>query len=73
MGLSKADFRDRDIYVDYPFEDVMFRFDHKTNGFYQKFYGAAHEAVVPQDNKLLTDAILYGEEIDAGVYRAGKK
>ncbi|CAN2534895.1 hypothetical+protein [Methylocapsa aurea] len=73
MGLSKGDFRDRDLYVDYPFEDVMFRFDCKTKSFYQKFYGAAQEAAVPQDNKLLTDAILYGEEIDASVYRAGKK
>ncbi|WP_018267363.1 hypothetical protein [Methylosinus sp. LW4] len=73
MGLSKADFRDRDIYVDYPFEDVMFRFDSKTGSFFQKFYGAAHEAAVPHDNRLLTEAILQGEEIDAAAYHAGKK
>lgn len=72
MGISKADFRDRDIFIDYPIEGVQFRFDHQSKRFFGKFYGKFEEAEVPHDNDLLNEAMRFGDEIDAASYRAGK-
>ena len=72
MGIPKEQFRDRDVFIDYDFEDVMFRFEHTTRRFFRKFHGESKEAEVPHDNRLLNDAIVGGDEIDAQTYRAGK-
>lgn len=71
-GFPKEQFRDRDVYLDYDFEDVMFRFEHSTRHFFRKFYGESEEKEVPFDNRLLNDAILGGTEIDAKTYQEGK-
>jgi hypothetical protein len=73
-GIPKEQFRDRDIYIDYDFEEVMFRYEHSTRRFFRKFYGESNDAEdeVPYDNRLLTDAILAGDEIDAKTYQEGK-
>lgn len=66
-------FAERDIFVDYPFEDVMYRSDHLTQNLYVKFYGDVESPEpVKDDNRLFNDALLYGDEISAEVYFAGK-
>jgi nucleoid-associated protein YejK len=72
MGISKDQFRDRDIYLDYDCEDVMFRYESATRRFYRKFYGNSKEDDVPYDNRLLNDAMRFGDETDATSYQAGK-
>lgn len=69
MNLNKgSSFRERDIYIDYDFEDVKFKWDHKKEIFYRKFDDDSHESIVPHDNRLLNDAILYGDEITKEEY-----
>ena len=41
-----------DIYVDNDFEEVMFRWDHKLQKYFKKFYGADGEDTVPNGNSL---------------------
>ena len=72
MGIPKEQFRDRDIFIDYDFEDVMFRYEHSTRRCFRRFYGESNENEVPHDNRLLNDAILGGSEIEAKTYQAGK-
>lgn len=74
MGINKGErFGREDIYVDYPFEDVMFRWDHLERVVYRKFYGEVETGPVPHDNRLYNDALLYGDEISRDVYLAGKQ
>ncbi len=64
MSLNKGPaFRERDIYIDYDFEDVKFRWDHQKEKFYRKFYDELEEEIVSHDNKLLNDAILSGRKL----------
>ncbi|TDM05468.1 MAG: hypothetical protein C4K60_11865 [Ideonella sp. MAG2] len=64
----------RDVYIDYPYESVMFRWEHLTQRVYKKFYGQVESAnPVPHDNRLYNDAILCGDEIDAAAYLQGKE
>ena len=73
MGVSKGiHFSERDIYIDYDFEEVMFRSDHVTGGLYRKFYGKSEEIPVAGDNRLFNDALLYGNEITKEEYLNGK-
>ncbi|MGQ7273732.1 hypothetical protein [Marinobacter sp. V034] len=74
MPISKGEiFRIRDVFVDYPFEDVMFRWSHNKKIIFRKFYGEM-EAVEPisHKNRLYNDALLYGEEISKEEYFKGK-
>jgi len=54
MGIQKGEtFVGRDVFVDYSFEEVMFRWDHVNKLIYRKFYGSPEGAEpVPHDNKL---------------------
>jgi len=74
MGINKNDeFIKRDIYIDYPFEEVMFRWNHKEKKFYRKFYGETeYGKTIPAENRLLNDAMRFGEEIDMREYKDGK-
>jgi hypothetical protein len=72
MGVSNERFRHGDVFVQHDFEDVMFRHEFSTRRFFRKFYGESKEDEVPHDNRLLNDAIRFGEEIDAKTYQAGK-
>lgn len=74
MPIEKGPhFAARDIYIAYPFEDVMYRSDCRTKKIYVRFYGQAENPVpVPHDNRLFNDALLYGDEISAETYFAGK-
>lgn len=62
-------FQDRDVFVDYPFEEVMFRWDHQAELIYRCFYGEGEwPEPLPHDNRLFNDALLYGDEIDRQQY-----
>ncbi len=74
MPIKKgAEFTQRDIFIDYPFEEVMFRWDHQRELVFRKFYGK-QEALesVPHSNRLFNDALLYGEEISEEQYKTGR-
>lgn len=68
MGIDKGKiFAERDVYIDYPFEEVMFRWDHVTQKVYFGFYGEAeNQNSIPNDNRLFNDALLTGSEISHG-------
>ncbi len=75
MAISKGElFANQDVYIDYPFEDVMYRWDHKAEKVYVKFYGEKEVTdPVPHDNRLFNEAILSGNEITQEEYFAGKE
>ena len=63
----------KDVYIDYPFEEVMFRRMKTDGSIYRKFYGEEEYAEsIPYDNKLFNDALLSGNEITQQEYMAGK-
>ncbi len=67
-------FSERDVFVDYPFEEVMFRWDHKIEKIFIKFYNEKEKTVfIPYDNELFNEALLYGDEIPKDTYLEGKK
>jgi hypothetical protein len=73
MPISKGDpmWNERDVYVDYPFEEVMYRRDYKNKKMYVRFYGEPESGkVLLQDNRLLNEAISCGNEITQAQYEA---
>jgi hypothetical protein len=74
MPISKGQlFNEQDVYIDYDFEEVMYRYDYKTRKRYVKFYGKKESSrLVPHDNRLYNDALLYGEQITKEKYIKGK-
>ena len=61
----------KDVYINYPFEEVMFRRECKTGLVYRKFYGEDESnEPIPDNNKLFRDGILYGDEIEKEEYFA---
>jgi hypothetical protein len=72
MGISSVQFRHRDVFIHYDFEEVFFRYERETRKFFRKFYGEEGEGEVPFDNRLLNDAIRFGEETDEATYASGK-
>jgi hypothetical protein len=73
MGIKDLSaFASRDVFVDYDFEEVAYRWDHRSKIVFVKFYGAEESArPVPSDNRLYNDAILYGCEISQDEYEKG--
>lgn len=74
MGINKGEnFSRKNIYIDYPFEEVMFFWDHASHKIYRKFYGEReHSQPINHDNRLYNDALLYGDEITEEIYLKGK-
>ncbi|MFY1665690.1 hypothetical protein [Pseudomonas sp. Pseu.R1] len=73
MGIKDLSaFASRDVYLDYDFEEVTYRWDHLTQTAYVRFYGADESArPVSTDNRLYNDAVLYGREITKDEYEKG--
>jgi hypothetical protein len=72
MGIEFSAFGTRDVYLDYDFEEVTYRWDHLTKTVYVKFYGEEeHPEPVPGNNRLYTDSKLYGREITREEYEKG--
>ncbi|WP_339540638.1 hypothetical protein [Pseudomonas sp. RA_5y_Pfl1_P24] len=74
MGLSKGKrFETEDIFVAYPYEDVMFRWDHRSKRVFVRFFGDPESSQpVPHDNRLFNEALRFGDEITQEEYRAGR-
>ncbi len=74
MAINKGElFTQQDVYVDYPFEEVMFRHMKKDGAIYRKFYGEQESSeVISHDNRLFNDALLSGDEITQEEYELGK-
>jgi hypothetical protein len=72
MGLSKEEFKKRDVYIDYGVEQVMFRFKHSSRQYFQKSYGEHVEEKIKNDSGLLNEAVRFGVEIDEHTYKTGK-
>ena len=74
MLANKGERFDREnIYIDYQFEQVMFRWDFLERKRYKKFYGESEgNKFIPCDNRLYNDALLYGDEITLEEYFKGK-
>lgn len=74
MGVSKGErFRHADVYVDYPFESVLFRWDFLEKKIYRRFYGENESSEpIPYDNRLFNEAICFGDEITREEYIKGK-
>ena len=63
-----------DIFIDYEFEEVMFRREYKSGNIYRKFYSEGeHTDPIPFDNRLYTDALRFGVKISEDEYSIGKK
>ncbi|MGN6082590.1 hypothetical protein [Trinickia sp.] len=74
MGIDIGPrFNTEDVYIDYPFEEVMFRWEHAGRTIFRKFYDEAESGPVPHDNRLYNEALLYGDETTRDAYRAGKR
>jgi len=74
MAINKGElFNKKDVYIDYPFEDVMYRWDHVEEKIYVKFYGKDEsENTVTFDNRLFNEALLSGNEISRDEYLSKK-
>jgi hypothetical protein len=74
MAINKGEmFADKDVYVDYPFEEVMYRWDHLAENIYVKFYGESEKSEpIPHDNNLFNEALLSGHEISKEEYQNGR-
>jgi len=71
MGIPNAAFRGGDLYIEYAFEDVLFRYEKETARFFRKFYNQSHEHEVPHDSKLLCEAECSGVLTTAERYLTG--
>lgn len=65
--VALASFQNGDVYIDYPFESVMFRFDRASERYFRRFYGE-NEQEIDHSNGLLRDAIAAGHIITAEQY-----
>ncbi len=60
-------YRQGDVYLDYPFEDIKFRWEHRTGKVFRRFYGQAEEEVSYSSN-LFRDAMSSGKQITREEY-----
>ena len=60
-------FRQGDVYIDYPFEDMKFRFDKAGNKVFVHFYGK-REVEIEQSNAHFHEAIQAGSVITKEQY-----
>lgn len=64
-GVPTEAFRKGEVFIDYPFEDVAFRYTHGKA--FAKPYGKP-ERPIPNDHEMYNQAILSGQQITAEEY-----
>lgn len=67
--VSLDAFRERDVYLDFPFEEAKFRREHATGRVFRRFYGQP-EVEIPAASALFHEAIAAGREITREEYDA---
>ncbi|MBV7556151.1 hypothetical protein KW841_27755 [Pseudomonas sp. PDM28] len=74
MAIQKGErFANEDFYVDYPYEEVTYRWDHHLKQIFVRFYGNEESSQpVPHDNRLYNEALRFGEEITRQDYDRGR-
>jgi len=71
MGIPAEAFLAGDVYIDYPYERVMFRFVKEAGKIFHKFYGDSMEKEIPRTSTLLAEAEASGIQITAEEYAHG--
>jgi hypothetical protein len=71
MGIPHSAFQAGDLYIEYGFEEVLFRYEKETTRFFRKFYNKSDEHEVPHDSKLLCEAQCSGVLTTAERYFSG--
>lgn len=61
MAVPQELFQQGDVYIDYPQEEIMFRFDKASGLIYRKFYWRPAEDTVPQSSSLFMESLRYGQ------------
>lgn len=74
MAIKTGEYLNKkDIYIDYPYEEVMFRCTCSNVLIYKKLYGENENPIpIKDDNKLFNEALLSGNEITQEEYNKGK-
>lgn len=49
-------FIEGDVYIDYPYERVKFRYERETNTVYQRWYEEPEETRIPSDSELYNES-----------------
>ena len=70
MAVPLDLFKRGDVFIDFPYEDALFRFDRASGRIFRKFYGE-QEAEIARDSNLFHDAISAGEVTTAEHYAQG--
>jgi hypothetical protein len=60
MAVPSEAFRAGDVYIDFPQEQVMFRYDKASAEVFRRFNGEAEEEPVAYDLDLFAQARVYG-------------
>jgi hypothetical protein len=72
MGIPMSSFRAGNVYIDFPYEEVLFRFEKATGKVFRKFYGEPTEEEVAPDSNLYAEACIAGKETTLDEYRRGR-
>lgn len=72
MGVLHDAFLAGDVYIDFPYEEAMFRFEKATGKIYRRFYGQPSEVELDSKSKLFAEACIAGTQVTPEVYRAGR-
>jgi hypothetical protein len=59
VAVQSEAFRNGDVYIDFPQEDVMFRYDKPSGKVYRRFYGE-EEVEIEHSSDLFAQAQIYG-------------
>jgi hypothetical protein len=63
----------RDVYIDYSYMRVMFRWEFESEQIFVRHYGKPESSTpIAHDNGLFNEATLYGTEISRDEYFQGK-
>ena len=71
MPVPVEAFQKGDVYIDYAFEDAMFRYEKATGKVYRRFTGEREQEIRP-DSDLYCQAKLSGREITRDDYYAAE-
>lgn len=75
MAIEKGlFFAENDVFIDYRFEQVMYRWAHATQKIYVRFYGEdENPEPISHENRLFNDALLSGEATTREIYFGAAK
>jgi hypothetical protein len=72
MGVPGSAFQAGDVYIDFPYEEVMFRYEKGTGKVFRKFYGKTREDEIPAESNLYAEGIIAGTQTTLDEYRRGR-